>query len=112
MENNPLNFGNPEKEWKDKSNEGLSKRGSPLRVYNSNTILIAFVVVLIAFIGVFYYLSTNNYFKSEVSNNCQQCQICSNVTCGSCVCGNLTCGSSISNATNNVYINKTYTNQS
>lgn len=112
MENEALNFSTQEKEWKENSNDKLKDRGSPYRVYNTKTILIVFIIVSISFVGVFYYLGTNNYFKSQINNSCQACQTCS--ACSPCNCFvNLTCGSSNATAISNmtIYINNN-TNQS
>ena len=98
-----MNFGSP----------GTNVK-TPIKLpgFNLNTFLIIIALILISFIGVFYYLGINNYFKSQMNSTCeaQVCQVCPTVTCGDCRV-NLTCGNSnatavsISNAT--VYINNT-----
>lgn len=115
MENSPIDF-NTEKQWKNESNDKLKDRGSSNRVFNMNYIYIAFILIGVGMVGVFYYLGTNDYFKSNVSNECQA-QICGNLTCPSITCGscsvNLSCSSNstaISNLTLNV--NNTYVNSS
>lgn len=110
MENNPLDFGTQEKEWKDNSNDKLKDRGSSNRVININYILISIVITILILAGIFYYLGTNNYLKSDINsvcNNTCQATVCTPVTCGACQI-NLTCGNAISNLT--IYVNNTYLN--
>ena len=109
LENEALNFGAEEKEWKDESNKKLGERESPYRVYNKNLVMIGFLLVILIFIGVFYYLGTNDYFKSYLSvNNTCESTICPNITCPNLFCGD--CNLTIIGYNNSYIYNNTYYN--
>lgn len=110
----PIDF--KENEWKQESNNRLKGINSSNRVININYIYIAFVLVSLAFIGVFYYLGVNDYFKSNlnsVCNNTCQATICPSIpACPINICSvNLSCGNVNATAISNLtFINNTYLN--
>lgn len=106
MENDPLD----ERQWKDNSNDKLKDRGSSNRVININYIYIAFILIGIGMVGVFYYLGVNDYFKSNlnsVCNNTCQATICPSIpSCPINICSvNLSCGNANATAISNLTLN-------